>query len=78
MPPQVAAAQPPAADWAVKTEGVLEMGNTTEFIKPLEDDHIEQMIEELLDYGSFELSSVMQAEKCGTIEVFFCCGIAAA
>nr|GMC48561.1 ethylene-responsive transcription factor ERF003-like [Ipomoea batatas]GME03249.1 ethylene-responsive transcription factor ERF003-like [Ipomoea batatas] len=60
MPPQVAAAQPPAADWAVKTEGVLEMGNTTEFIKPLEDDHIEQMIEELLDYGSFELSSVMQ------------------
>lgn len=45
----------------VKTEGVVEMGNTTpEFIKPLEDDHIEQMIEELLDYGSFELSSAMQ------------------
>jgi len=26
--------------------------------KPLEEDHIEQMIEELLDYGSVELSSV--------------------
>ncbi len=25
--------------------------------KPLEDDHIEQMIEELLDYGSIELCS---------------------
>ncbi|XP_027333313.1 ethylene-responsive transcription factor ERF003-like [Abrus precatorius] len=27
--------------------------------KPLEDDHIEQMIEELLDYGSIELCSVI-------------------
>lgn len=26
-----------------------------QFVKPLEDDHIEQMIEELLDYGSIEL-----------------------
>ncbi|MCD7458699.1 hypothetical protein HAX54_038915 [Datura stramonium] len=28
-----------------------------QFVKPLEDDHIEQMIEELLDYGSIELCS---------------------
>ncbi|XP_016479194.2 ethylene-responsive transcription factor ERF003-like [Nicotiana tabacum] len=28
-----------------------------QFVKPLEDDHIEQMIEELLDYESIELSS---------------------
>ncbi|XP_015078085.1 ethylene-responsive transcription factor ERF003-like [Solanum pennellii] len=28
-----------------------------QFAKPLEDDHIEQMIEELLDYGSIELCS---------------------
>lgn len=32
--------------------------------KPLEDDHIEQMIEELLDYGSIELCcSVMPPQK---------------
>lgn len=31
-----------------------------EFNKPLEDVHIEQMIQELLHYGSIELSSVMQ------------------
>ncbi|CAI9754139.1 unnamed protein product [Fraxinus pennsylvanica] len=30
-------------------------GSNEEQFKPLEDDHIEQMIEELLDYGSFEL-----------------------
>lgn len=29
-------------------------------LKALEDDHIEQMIEELLDYGSLELCSVME------------------
>lgn len=39
-------------------------GNTTtQFIKPLEDDHIEQMIEELLDYGSIELCSVMPSSQ---------------
>ncbi|GAV59973.1 AP2 domain-containing protein [Cephalotus follicularis] len=37
-------------NWFVKVE------NTQQF-KPLEDDHIEQMIEELLDYGSIELCS---------------------
>lgn len=30
-----------------------------QFVKPLEDDHIEQMIEELLDYGSIELCSTV-------------------
>ncbi|KAI3463449.1 hypothetical protein Pfo_020112 [Paulownia fortunei] len=34
-------------------------GNVQEF-KSLEDDHIEQMIQELLDYGSIELCSVME------------------
>ncbi|KAF3628732.1 Ethylene-responsive transcription factor [Capsicum baccatum] len=28
-----------------------------QYVKPLEDDHIEQMIEELLDYGSIEICS---------------------
>ncbi|CAI9766158.1 unnamed protein product [Fraxinus pennsylvanica] len=35
------------------------MGSGQE-LKALEDDHIEQMIEELLDYGSIELCSVME------------------
>ena len=39
--------------------GKMESGNQ-QLIKTLEDDHIEQMIEELLDYGSIELSSVLQ------------------
>ncbi|XVF89375.1 hypothetical protein PTKIN_Ptkin19aG0125200 [Pterospermum kingtungense] len=39
------------ANWVVKVE------NTQQF-KPLEEDHIEQMIEELLDYGSIELCNV--------------------
>ncbi|KAI5660434.1 hypothetical protein M9H77_29227 [Catharanthus roseus] len=34
--------------------------NDGQMFKPLEDDHIEQMIEELLDYGSVELCSVIQ------------------
>ncbi|MFQ6638991.1 hypothetical protein Gotur_014493 [Gossypium turneri] len=33
-----------------------QVGGEQQFV-PLEDDHIEQMIEELLDYGSIELSS---------------------
>ncbi|CAH9072096.1 unnamed protein product [Cuscuta epithymum] len=50
------------ADWTVTKEEGEEMGSTdSEFFKPLEDDHIEEMIEELLDYGSFEFNSfVMQ------------------
>ncbi|XP_022721082.1 ethylene-responsive transcription factor ERF003-like [Durio zibethinus] len=34
-----------------------QVGNEEQFI-PLEDDHIDQMIEELLDYGSIEFCSV--------------------
>ncbi|KAF8035845.1 hypothetical protein BT93_C1768 [Corymbia citriodora subsp. variegata] len=41
--------------WVIKKEKVEEA--ETQQFKPLEDDHIEQMIEELLDYGSLELSS---------------------
>lgn len=37
----------------------VQEGSGQEF-KALEDHHIEQMIEELLDYGSIELSSVLQ------------------
>lgn len=33
---------------------------STQQFKSLEDHHIEQMIEELLDYGSIELCSVLQ------------------
>ncbi|KAG6740294.1 hypothetical protein POTOM_055740 [Populus tomentosa] len=35
----------------------VQVDNNQQFIKPLEDHHIEQMIEELLDYGSIELCS---------------------
>ena len=42
-------------NWVVKK---VQVENTQQF-KPLEDDHIEQMIEELLDYGSIELCSVV-------------------
>ncbi|XP_030512090.1 ethylene-responsive transcription factor ERF003-like [Rhodamnia argentea] len=41
--------------WVIKKEQVEEA--ETQQFKPLEDDHIQQMIEELLDYGSLELSS---------------------
>ncbi|KAK4274477.1 hypothetical protein QN277_017688 [Acacia crassicarpa] len=43
------------AKWGVKKVKV----ESGEQFKPLEEDHIEQMIEELLDYGSIELCSVM-------------------
>ncbi|XWS20509.1 hypothetical protein CRYUN_Cryun31cG0107800 [Craigia yunnanensis] len=42
----------------IKWEGEKsQVGSEQKFI-PLEDDHIDQMIEELLDYGSIELCSV--------------------
>lgn len=42
-------------EWSVEKRQVAGVPeNTQEFI-PLEDDHIEQMIEELLDYGSIEV-----------------------
>lgn len=43
---------------AVKKEQV----EIAQQFKPLEDDHIEQMIEELLDYGSLELCSVVSPQ----------------
>ncbi|XP_028782678.1 protein PPLZ02-like [Neltuma alba] len=43
------------ANWVMKKVKV----ETNQQFKPLEEDHIEQMIEELLDYGSIELCSVM-------------------
>ncbi|KAI9106765.1 hypothetical protein K1719_022293 [Acacia pycnantha] len=42
------------ANWVMKKVKV----ETSPQFKPLEEDHIEQMIEELLYYGSFELCSV--------------------
>ncbi|XP_028799115.1 ethylene-responsive transcription factor ERF003 [Neltuma alba] len=46
------------AKWGVKKVKV----ESGEQFKPLEEDHIEQMIEELLDYGSIELCSVMPSQ----------------
>lgn len=45
-----------SVNW-VSNEGQVE---SSQQFKSLEDDHIEQMIEELLHYGSIELCSVMQ------------------
>lgn len=45
-------APPQEGSWVVKMEG-------RDQFKSVEDDHIEQMIEELLDYGSIELCSVV-------------------
>lgn len=42
------------ANWVYKK---VQVDNHQQFIKPLEDHHIEQMIEELLDYGSIEFFS---------------------
>nr|WAK86034.1 transcription factor ERF73 [Nothapodytes nimmoniana] len=49
-------------NWLVAKKMKMDMSNCQQVSKPLEDDHIEQMIEELLDYGSIELSSVVQAQ----------------
>ncbi|KAF3971476.1 hypothetical protein CMV_004927 [Castanea mollissima] len=43
------------ANWVVKKVQV----ESTQQFKPLEDDHIEQMIQELVHYGSIELRSVV-------------------
>ncbi|KAL2318041.1 hypothetical protein Fmac_031917 [Flemingia macrophylla] len=42
-------------------KGVKASGNVPLQFKPLEEDHIEQMIEELLDYGSIELCPLIDA-----------------
>lgn len=54
----VVAEQEAEANWVVKK---VKVESSQQFIKPLEDDHIEQMIQELIHYGSIELcsSSVM-------------------
>ena len=43
-------------NWFMKK---VKVESSQQQFKPLEEDHIEQMIEELLDYGSIELSSVV-------------------
>ncbi|KAJ0031285.1 hypothetical protein Pint_12479 [Pistacia integerrima] len=46
-------------NWFVKKVQV----ESSQQFKPLEDDHIEQMIQELLDYGSVELCSVVPPQS---------------
>lgn len=43
-------------NWVVRE---VKVESSSQQFKPLEDDHIEQMIEELLHYGSIELCSVV-------------------
>ncbi|KAA8521633.1 hypothetical protein F0562_012306 [Nyssa sinensis] len=50
---------PQEPNWGFKK---VQVESTQQQFKPLEDDHIEQMIEELLDYGSIELCSVMPSQ----------------
>ncbi|KAK1549517.1 hypothetical protein Q3G72_003281 [Acer saccharum] len=50
-------------NWVVKK---VQVESFQEF-KPLEDDHIEQMIQELLDYGSMELCSVVPPQANGLL-----------
>ena len=45
-------------NWVFVNKVKVESTQDEESIEPLEDDHIEQMIEELLHYGSIELCSV--------------------
>ncbi|KAL6207348.1 hypothetical protein ACLB2K_018306 [Fragaria x ananassa] len=45
-------------NWGFVNKFKVESTQDEESIEPLEDDHIEQMIEELLHYGSIELCSV--------------------
>lgn len=51
------AEQEAESDWFVGTKFQVE--NSPQQLKILEEDHIEQMIEELLDYGSIELCPAM-------------------
>ncbi|KAL2332513.1 hypothetical protein Fmac_020094 [Flemingia macrophylla] len=51
-----------AADTGLRWPQNVEVAEQQQQFQPvLEDDHIEQMIQELLDYGSMELSSVNSA-----------------
>ncbi|CAL5204974.1 unnamed protein product [Lathyrus oleraceus] len=47
-------------NWVFKK---VKVENSQQFFKPLEEDHIEQMIEELLHYGSIELCSVIPPQS---------------
>ncbi|CAI9759695.1 unnamed protein product [Fraxinus pennsylvanica] len=54
-------------NWVVKKEvQIVESSCTQQWIKPLEEDHIQQMIEELLDNGSVELCSVVPSQDMQT------------
>lgn len=55
---RLVAEQEAEANWVVKKVQV----ECTQKFEPLEDDHIEQMIQELLHYGSIELCSVVPAQ----------------
>lgn len=48
------------ANWVVKK---VQVENNQQYFKPLEDHHIEQMIEELLHYGSIELCSALPQQS---------------
>ncbi|KAJ4951067.1 hypothetical protein NE237_027899 [Protea cynaroides] len=61
LPEKKPVIQQPEMNWVAKK---AQMESTQQF-KPLEDDHIEQMIEELLDYGSVELCSVVPSQALG-------------
>ncbi|CAI8599578.1 unnamed protein product [Vicia faba] len=47
-------------NWVLKK---VKVENSQQFFKPLEEDHIEQMIEELLHYGSIELCSIIPPQS---------------
>ncbi|KAJ8774172.1 hypothetical protein K2173_009603 [Erythroxylum novogranatense] len=46
-----------------ETQANWDIKNTTQQFKPLEEHHIDQMIEELLDYGSIELCSAVSSQQ---------------
>ncbi|KAG2691409.1 hypothetical protein I3760_08G007500 [Carya illinoinensis] len=54
-----AAQQETEANWVIKK---FQVESTQLQFKPLEDDHIEQMIQELVHYGSIELCSVVHPQ----------------
>ncbi|KAL6212985.1 hypothetical protein ACLB2K_018200 [Fragaria x ananassa] len=56
--PAVPEEQEEEPNWGFVNKVKVESTQDEESIEPLEDDHIEQMIDELLHYGSIELCSV--------------------
>lgn len=53
--------QAAGANWGIMKVEAVE--TPQQFINTLEDDQIEQMIEELLDYGSIELCSIVPSPQ---------------